>query len=320
MLGFTFSQPGRLWLLAGVAGLLAAYIVLQALKRHYAVRFTNLDLLDKVAPKRPGWRRHLVAMLFLGGIALQVVAFAGPQRVEKVPRERATVIVAVDVSLSMEATDVSPSRIEGAKQAAKQFVQQMPDKFNVALVAFSGVATLKVPPTQDHTLVENAIDKLQLAEGTAIGDAILVSLDAIKSIPADDQGTPAPTVIVLMSDGKTTKGTPNDVAVQQAHAAGIPISTIAFGTSSGIITLPEQPAPIPVPVDVAALADIANATGGKTYDTGSTQELKNAYSDIGSSVAHVNQPHSIAGWFVGLALLAAMLTALGSLAWFSRLP
>jgi Ca-activated chloride channel homolog len=320
MIAMVFDSPVRLWLLLAVAALAVVYGVLQASRRHYAVRFTNLNLLDKVAPKSPGWRRHVVASVFLGAIALQVVAFADPQRTERVPKERATVVLAIDVSLSMMAEDVSPNRLEGAKEAAKQFVEQLPEKLNLGLVAFSGVAAVKVTPSQDRAAVLAAIDNLTLGEGTAIGDAILASLAAIETVPPDEEGTTPPAVIILMSDGKTTKGTPDADAAAEAADAGVAVSTIAFGTADGTITLPEEPVPIPVPVDEAALAAVANATGGSTYDAESTEELKQVYQGIGSSVGYVEEQHSIAGWFVGLALLAALLTAVLSLTWFSRLP
>jgi Ca-activated chloride channel family protein len=320
MTAMVFDSPIRLWLLLAVAALAVVYGVLQAGRRHYAVRFTNLDLLDKVAPKSPGWRRHVVAFTFLAAIALQVVAFADPQRTERVPKERATVVLAIDVSLSMMAEDVSPNRLEGAKEAAKQFVEQLPEKLNLGLVAFSGVAAVKVTPTQDREAVIAAIDNLTLGEGTAIGDAILASLSAIETVPPDEEGTTPPAVVILMSDGKTTKGTPDSDAAAEANEAGVAVSTIAFGTASGTITLPEEPVPIPVPVDEAALSAVADATGGSTYDAQSTEELKQVYQGIGSSVGYVEERHSIAGWFVGLALLAALLTAALSLTWFSRLP
>ncbi|MSY72407.1 MAG: VWA domain-containing protein, partial [Actinobacteria bacterium] len=151
-----------MWLLVAVAGLLAAYVALQFTRRKYTVRFTNIALLDKVAPKGPGVRRHVVAAGFLLCIGLQVLAFAGPQRIERVPRERATVMLAIDVSLSMQATDVAPSRIEGAKEAAKAFLEELPAKFNVGLVSFSRTAVVKVSPTKDHQQVLAAIDTLQL--------------------------------------------------------------------------------------------------------------------------------------------------------------
>ena len=142
MVAVQFSEPVRLWLLVALAGLLAAYVAVQFTRRKYAVRFTNLALLDKVAPKGPGLRRHAVAAGFLLCVGLQVLAFAGPRRVERVPRERATVMLAIDTSLSMQATDVQPSRIAGAKEAAKTFLAELPAKFNVGLVSFSRKAEL----------------------------------------------------------------------------------------------------------------------------------------------------------------------------------
>jgi Ca-activated chloride channel family protein len=319
-LAISFASPIRLWLLVAALGLLAAYVVLQAAKHKYAVRFTNLALLDKVAPRQPGWRRHVVAATFLGAIALQVVAFANPQRTERIPKERATVVLAIDVSLSMAAEDVAPNRLEGAKEAAKQFVEELPPKLNLGIVAFSGIAAVQVAPTQDREAALRAIDELELGEGTAIGDAILASLSAIDTVPADDEGTTPPAVIILMSDGKTTKGTLDADAAAEANAAGVAVSTIAFGTAAGTITLPEEPVPIPVPVDEAALAAVADATGGDSYDAESTEELKQVYQGIGSSIGYVEERHSVAGWFVGLALLAALVTGVLSLTWFSRLP
>ena len=319
-LALEFSEPVRLWLLAAVAGLLAAYVALQFTRRKYTVRFTNIALLDKVAPKGPGVRRHVVAAGFLLCIGLQVLAFAGPRRIERVPRERATVMLAIDVSLSMQATDVAPSRIEGAKEAAKAFLEELPAKFNVGLVSFSRTAVVKVSPTKDHQQVLAAIDTLQLGEGTAIGDAIVASLDAIKTVPADEEGTPPPAVIIVMSDGKTTYGTPDELATARAADAGITVSTIAFGTPNGTITLPSERTPVAVPADREALAKIARDSGGTAYGAESTAELKEVYKGIGSSVGYVDERRSVVGWFVGLALLAAMVTALGSLAWFQRLP
>ena len=315
-----FSEPVRLWLLVALAGLLAAYVALQFTRRKYAVRFTNLALLDKVAPKGPGLRRHAVAAGFLLCVGLQVLAFAGPRRVERVPRERATVMLAIDTSLSMQATDVQPSRIAGAKEAAKIFLAELPAKFNVGLVSFSRTAVVKVSPTKDHLQVLHAIDTLELGEGTAIGDAIIASLEAIKAVPADEEGTPPPAVIIVMSDGKTTYGTPDVVATNRATEAGVTVSTIAFGTPEGTITLPSERSPVAVPADREALARIAEATGGTAYGAESTEELKAVYRGIGSSVGYVEETRSIVGWFVGLALVAAFLTALGSLAWFQRLP
>jgi Ca-activated chloride channel family protein len=320
VLALDFISPQRLWLLLAVAALAGAYVALQWRRRHYAVRFTNVALLDKVAPKRPGWRRHLVAALFLATGALQVVAFAGPQKESRIPRERATVILAIDTSLSMDATDVDPSRIEGAKQAAISFVETVPPKINIGLVSFSGRAIILVPPSLDRDRVRTAISTLTLGNGTAIGDAILSSLEALKAAPPDEQGTQPPAAVVLLSDGKTTVGTPDSEAARIAAEAKVPVSTIAFGTQDGRIRSPDTGTFIAVPVDEEALQKIADTTGGSFFGAKSTDELKSIYSNIGSAVGYEKAPREITRYFVGLAMLAGLMTAALSLAWFQRLP
>lgn len=317
-----YLEPVRLWLLAGAAGLAVAYVVLQRRRRQYAVRFTNIALLEAVAPKRPGWRRHATAAAFLVAITALVVAFARPTHDEKVPRERATVMVAIDTSLSMQADDVAPNRFVAAKTAAKAFVDQLPKKINVGLVSFDGNARLDVSPTTDRAKVKTAIDRLQLHEGTAIGEALFVSLDAIKQqAVADDSATDVvPARIVLMSDGKTTVGRANDLGAIAAQKAKVPVSTIAFGTNHGEITVPQEPFPVPVPVDRPALQDIASATGGSFFSATSASELQKVYANIGSSIGFDVEQAEITSWFVGAALLALMATAGMSLAWFNRLP
>ena len=146
----TFLQAGRLWLLVGVIALGVSYVIMQARRRGYAVRFTNVDLLDKVAPRRPGWRRHVPAALFLLAMTAMILAFADPVHDDEVPRERATVVMAIDTSLSMQAEDISPSRIDGAKQAAVEFVQDLPSEINLGLVSFNGVATVRVHGVPNH--------------------------------------------------------------------------------------------------------------------------------------------------------------------------
>jgi hypothetical protein len=162
----------------------ALYLVAQRRRAAYAVRFTNLALLDKVAPRRPGSRRHAPAAAFLAMLGLLVVGFARPTAEVQVPRKRATVTVAIDVSNSMQATDVAPSRIEAARQAAGAFVDQLPERFNVGLVAFSGSASVVVAPTEDHAAVRAAVDRLRLGPATAIGEAVFSSLQGIASADA----------------------------------------------------------------------------------------------------------------------------------------
>jgi Ca-activated chloride channel family protein len=316
----TFLSPLRLWLLLAVVLLAAGYVVLQFRRKKYAVRFTNTQLLDTVAPKRPGWRRHVPATIFLLALSSMVVAFAQPARDVQVPRERATVIMALDTSLSMAAEDVEPSRFEAAKDSAKQFADLLPPKINLGLVTFDGTAVIRVNPTTDRAVIKQAIDKLELNEATAIGDAIVASLASIETVLPDEDGTTAPARIILMSDGETTVGTPEEDAIAKAQEAEVPVSTIAFGTAEGFIEIPEEPFPIPVPPDEEALQNIADQTEGAFFSAGSAEALDKVYEDIGTSVGYETEQREITVWFVGLALALMMATAAFSLAWFSRLP
>jgi Ca-activated chloride channel family protein len=313
-----FLSPERLLLLVALTGLLATYVVLQRRRKQYAVRFTNLSLLDKVAPRQPGWRRHVPAAAFLAMLALLVIGFARPEAPVKVPRERATVIIAVDVSASMQATDVEPNRFEAAQRAARQFVDGLPKQFNVGLVSFSGSANVLVPPTTDRAAVHTGIDRLALGPRTAIGEAIFTPLDAIAAFDDTAETNPPPARVVLLSDGENTAGREPSEAAQAAADAHVPVSTIAYGTDRGMLELQGQV--IPVPVDGPTLKSIAEVTGGQFYEAATGQELEDVYSDIGSSVGYRTEWREVSAWFIGLGLLAALGTAAASLVWFSRLP
>jgi Ca-activated chloride channel family protein len=338
-----FVMPHRLWLLLGVVALAASYIAMQARRSRYAVRFTNLALLDRVAPKRPGWRRHLPALLVLLALTGMVGAFAQPARMTRVPRERATIIVAIDTSLSMQATDVAPSRLVAAQDAANEFIDGLPERLNVGLVTFNGIAKVAVPPTQNREELHAAIDQLRLGERTAIGEAIFASLDAIgvdTSEPGTDTGSgpatdpdaepdapagppdddPVPARIVLMSDGSTTVGRPDAQASAAAKRAGVPVSTIAFGTPYGTNDLQGQEGPISVAVNPEALAAIANATDGTAFTAETGAELQQVYEDIGSSVGYTTEQREVTTTFVGVALMFLFAATVLSQLWFSRLP
>lgn len=316
----TFTSPWRLLALIGVALVVAAYVAAQRQRRTYALRFTNVDLLASVAPRRPGWRRHVPAGLFVASLAVMVAAWAGPQVRTSTPVERASVVLAIDVSLSMAATDVEPDRIRAAKAAALDFLTVVPTQVNVGVVSFSGVATVVVPPTTDRDLTVSAINGLELAERTAIGEAIFASLDALKLAPGADGNADVPGAIVLMSDGSTTAGRPNELAVDAARTEGVAVTTIAFGTDAGTITLPGNPTPIPVPVDRPALELIADGTGGSYFSADTASELEQIYTELGSSLGVSRQLQPVAGWFVGGAVILLFATAALSLAWYSRLP
>ena len=315
----SFLEPGRLVLALVVLALAVAYVGVQLWGRQrYAVRFTNLALLASVAPRRPGWRRHVAAGFLLVSLLCMVVALARPARTERVPRERATIIMAIDVSISMDATDVRPSRLEAAKAAATSFTSLLPDQINLGLVSFAGSAAVLVPPTTDRDVIYSAIDRLTLAEATAIGEAIVTSLAAIESSSGEVEGEEVPAHIVLMSDGETTAGTPNELAVEAAAAAGVPVTTIAFGTDSG--TIEYQGETLPVPVNQEDLAAVADATGGTTFEAATGEQLRGVYEDIGSSIGFTEEEREIGERFTAAAFAAALVASGLSLAWSSRLP
>jgi Ca-activated chloride channel family protein len=313
----SFLAAGRLWLLVLVVVLLVAYVVVQRQRRPYAVRFTNVDLLASVAPKRPSWRRHLAAACSLVAITVLVLAFARPARTVSVPRETATVMLALDVSNSMKATDVNPTRLRAAQTAIDTFVDTLPSRFRLGLVTFSNSAVVAVTPTHQRSQVRAAVTNLTLGAGTAIGDAMFASLGAIRTTPAEGSIKP-PARIVLLSDGETNSGRPNSLAVEAAVRASVPVSTIAFGTDTGSIVIDGVATPVPVNRD--ALREIATATHGTYAQAVTERGLRRTYADIGSRLASRSVFRPVTMWFVGVAIFFAFAAAAGSLVWTSRLP
>jgi Ca-activated chloride channel family protein len=314
----SFLVPGRLLLLLALLALIAAYVLVQMRRSRYAVRFTTLHLLERVAPTKPGWRRHVPAAAFLLMMGLFVTGFARPAAEVRVPREQATVMVAVDVSSSMEATDVEPDRLTAAKRAAGAFVDRLPARFNVGLVSFSGSASVVVPPTTDRQAVRSGIDNLRLGPRTAIGEAIFVSLQSITTFGAQFGDSAPPARIVLLSDGTNTSGRSPEAGAGQAAQSRVPVSTIAYGTPEGVIFSGTRV--VPVPVDGPALERISQTTGGRFYEAATGDELRQVYEDIGSSVGYRLEKREVWAWFIGAGLLLACAAAAGSLLWFSRLP
>jgi Ca-activated chloride channel family protein len=313
-----FLAPARLWLLAVVGLLAAGYLVLQRRRTRYAVRFTELPLLASVAPRRPGWRRHVAAALLLLALIAMTTAFARPQADVQVPREQATVIVAIDTSLSMQAADVAPDRITAARASAAAFVRELPSTFAVGLVSFSGTASVVVPPTGDHEAVVDAVQSLALGPATAIGEAVFASLDAVAAARADEDGEEAPARIVLLTDGTSTVGRPVSEAATAARNAGVPVSTIAYGTPEGFVEV--QGELVPVPVDAEAMAALALDTGGSAFTAESSDELAEVYADIGEQVGTTTELREVTDRWAGLGLVLALAAGAVSLAWSARLP
>ncbi|WP_211254354.1 VWA domain-containing protein [Knoellia sinensis] len=310
--------PIWLLLLLPLGALAVTYVVLQRRRRRYAVRFASLPMLEKVAPHQPGWRRHAPAAAFVLALSALALAAARPVIDVRVPHERATVIVALDVSRSMQATDVEPTRMDAAKQAAASFIENLPDTFNVGLVTFSGSTSVVAPPTKDHEAVAAALDGLPMANSTAIGEAVFTSLDQVASMSGGDESVDVPARIVLLSDGTNTSGRSPDEAAVAASEAGVPVSTIAYGTQEGTVEI--QGRLVPVPVDVEALAALADGTGGVAYTAESGDELAEVYEDIGSSIGWRTEAREITPYLAAAGFLLGLGAGAMSLRWFARLP
>ena len=318
-LGIVWGAPDRWWLLVIVAGIVAGYVAIQLNRPKVTARFTNLDLLATVVPKGRDWKRHVSAVLFALTLMAMVAALAHPQTKRRVATNRGTVILAIDTSLSMAATDVTPNRLDAAKVAAQAFLAKVPERFNVGIVSFHGSASVLVEPTQDRDLAKRAVQNLKLGESTAIGEGIFASLAAIETVPPARDKSPVPARIVLMSDGATQSGRSNSQAIAAARQAKVPIDTIAFGTDHGTVTIPGYAGEIPVDVDRSALAKIAHDSGGRAFTAASEAEIREVYTKIGTSIGYRTKKVGIDGWFIAAAFFLAVLAAGASLAWQDRM-
>jgi Ca-activated chloride channel family protein len=315
-----FRSPLWLLILVAVAAVALAYLVVQLRRRRFVARFSNTQLLASVVPRRPGWRRHLTFALLLVALTVLSLGVAGPTATVRVPQEKATVMLAIDVSLSMQATDVLPSRLEAAQQAAEEFADLLPKRINLGLVKFGRSGNVLVPPTLDREVVKRAIAGLQLEQYTAIGEGVFACLDALTtfsrtSTEPDEKSAPAR--VVLLSDGYNTVGRKVSEAADEAKKAGTPVSTIAFGTDSGTVEV--QGTVQAVPSDKVTLRGLAQATGGSFHTAASVEELKSVYKDIGSQIGYTTAQRDISWRFMLAGLLLAMAAGASSLLWSGRL-
>ena len=336
--------PSFLWALLLVPVAVAAYLLGQRRRTRYAVRFTNLDLLANVVTRSPGWRRHLPPALYLLALTGLLLSLARPQAVTLVPKEQATVMLVMDTSGSMNATDVAPSRMISAEQAALTFVNQLPAKFRVGLVSFAGTAQILVRPTTDRVAVQDALASLNADGPTAMGDAIERALEARRpptpgptttlrnqqftppstTAPPDPSKEP-PMVVLLLSDGSNTQGRTQPLdAARHARQLNVPVFTISLGTDTGMVDVPDESTGqlrrIPVPPDKFTLQRVADATGGRFFTAPSAKDLKAIYHDLGSKIGFVKQRQEITVIFAAAALLLLVAGAGLSLIWFSRFP
>ena len=334
----SFKEP---LVLVALLLLPAAWLVYMAFQRRrvrYAAKFTNLDLLANVVARQPGWRRHVPPFLYLLALAALLVSLARPERTVSIPREQASVVLTTDVSGSMAATDVSPTRLVAAQQAGRTFTDKVPEKFRVGLVTFSQTAQVIAPPTTDRQLVHEGIDSLTANGGTAMGDALDVSLRSIRpgargAGTTEDTSRPAqpapgrrdrPAAIVLLSDGANTSGTRNPIQVaRRAKALRVPINTVALGTDDGVLDVTDQfgnTQRIPVPPDRNALRQIAKISGGKYFDAPNAGELESIYEDLGSQLGYVKEKRELTWAFAGAGLVLVLSGAVLALVWFNRFP
>lgn len=321
-----FENPWFFLFLIVVVAVVGYYVVAQLAKQKRMLRFANLELLESVAPKRPSRFRHLPATLLALALVLFTIAMAAPTHDVRIPRNRAVVMLTIDVSQSMRATDVAPTRLAAAQEAGKQFADELTPGINLGLIAYAGTATVLVAPTTDRAATKAAIDKLQLADRTATGEGIFTALQAIATVGAVLGGgdEPPPARIVLLSDGKETVPSNPDApkgaytAARTAKDQGVPISTISFGTPYGTVDINDQKQP--VPVDDEMLKKIAELSGGQAYSAASLQQLKDVYSTLQQQIGYETiKGDASVGWLRLGAFLVA-LAALGALLLNRRLP
>jgi Ca-activated chloride channel family protein len=331
----SFGWPLALWGLALVGLALLAYLLVQRRRRKYVVRFTNLALLENVVAASPRWRRHVPPALTLLALCALVVGIARPEVAEAVPRQEATVILTMDRSGSMTATDVAPDRMTAAREAAASFAEGLPEGFKVGVVSFSDKADVVVPPTADREEAVTALGQIQAENGTAIGDAIARSLDVGLASLAEDKKTAddkvtkdangqSPLVILLLSDGASTTGDYEPLeAAQLAKDAGVPVYTVALGTEDGTIQGPDGFGglrTIRVPPDPVTLTQVAEDTGGRFFEAADADALKSVYDEIGSQVGVEHRTRELTVLFTAAGAALLLAGAGLSMLWFARMP
>ena len=317
----SFAEPTVLLGLLALPLLVIWYLAEQRRRRAAAAAFAAPRLQPSVAPVSPRWRRHVpLAVLALALTAL-LLAAAEPQRTVAVPIERASIMLTTDVSGSMTATDVQPNRLVAAKRAARRFVDGVPPRVNVGIVAFNQNSRVLQSPTTDREQVKVAVDSMEPSGGTATGEAILASMRAFNR-REDAQGRRPPAAIVLLSDGASTSGTDPVEAAREAQRQDIRVYTVTLGTRSGTITVPQEGGGTvtqPVPPDPESLEEIARASGGRAFTADTSQGLREVYEKLGSQLSHRDEKRQVSSAFAGGGLVLLLAAAAMSLRWFGRL-
>lgn len=319
----SFAAPLVLICLVAVPVLVVLYGVHLRDRRRAAAAFAAPALTASVAPHRPRWRSHVPMLAFLLALAILILAAARPQKTVAVPVERASIMLITDVSGSMQATDVRPTRLVAARIAAKRFVAQVPKTVNVGVMALSSKPRVLASPTRDRVAINTALDQLAPRGGTGTGEAIQAATNILRHQPGVNGKRP-PAAIVLLSDGAATGKIDPVAAAQAARRLHIPIYTVALGTAQGTITVP-RPGDAggtetrQVPPDPRSLAEVARASGGKTYAAADASKLSDVYKSLGSLLGTKNEKRQITAGFAGGALVLLLLGVAMSLRWFGRL-
>jgi Ca-activated chloride channel family protein len=323
----TFEWPLLLWSLVLVPVLLLVYVLAQRRRRAFAVRFTNLALLKEVVGRRPGLRRHIPPLLFLLGIGALLISLARPSAVVAVPRDEASVMLVIDVSGSMTASDLRPSRMEAARQAARSFVEALPANTKVGMVSFSTRARLEAPLTRDHAAVLSAIPGLNAEGGTAIGDGLGLALDVLRRGGADGttassggsgaNASEAPGTVVLLSDGASSAGQPPEQAARRANEAGVVVHAVGVGQRNSGARVNGR---TPTELDERTLQEIARTTGGEYFYAAESGDLQRIYASIGSRVTWNEEKTEVTALMSALGTFLLVSAGLFSLRWLNGLP
>jgi Ca-activated chloride channel homolog len=298
----SFASPLFLLSLAALPALAAAYAWARRRPGRYSARFPGVPVLGGVVAATPPWRRHLPAAVAAMALLALAVALARPHATVAVPVERAGVVLVTDASRSMLATDVEPSRMDAARNAAEAFIDGVPDELRVGAVGFSTTPRLVVPPTHDRQPVREHLASLDADGSTATGDALAEALRLL----GPDEGRRPPAAIVLLSDGKTTTGRDPVEVARHAADAGIPINTVALGTEEGTVQT-DSGGILPVPPDPETMVEIADTSGGESFDVEDADQLDAVYERLGSQIGTRPEEREITAGFAagGMALLLA---------------
>ena len=321
----TFTWPEALVALAFVPLAISLYAVALHARRERAGRFGNPELLTPLV-HQAGWKRHVPIALALAAFVVLVIGLARPHATVSVARDEATVILTIDTSKSMAARDVLPSRFAAAKNAALAFLDEVPDQYQVGIVSFSSRANVVQPPTLDRELARAAIAQLRPGTGTAIGEAIALSLEIAVPPTTEDAAPPEPgddppAAIVLLSDGAQTQGVSPILATGRAKQLAVPVSTVALGTRDATVEvrgpdgLTER---VTVPPDKPTLRRIAQGTGGKYYEATDSARLREVYRSLGTRLARQNEERELTSLFAGAGAIVMVIGAALSTYWFRR--